>query len=107
MAKYSDRICLSDKKTNKIQRGNPKNYEQSYLNVEKYIREEIIRRPPSQNSIPRTEKQSNKDRPIFAQSPPFKSDLQIPVDVEQLRRKLVKKCRVQSSNSHLKPSWWS
>ena len=34
IAKYSDRLSLSDKKSNKVERP----VQQSYLNIEKYIR---------------------------------------------------------------------
>jgi hypothetical protein len=38
VAKYSDRMCLSDKKTNKVERGVSRGYEPGYVNIEKYIK---------------------------------------------------------------------
>ena len=39
VAKYSDRLQLSDKKSNKVERAaSGRNYQQGYLNVERYIK---------------------------------------------------------------------
>ena len=51
IAKYSDRLHMSEKKSNKVERPAQRNY----LNIDRYIKEEVTRRP-SQNSIPKTEK---------------------------------------------------
>lgn len=68
VAKYSDRIYHSDKKSNKVERASSRNQQQAYINLEKYIREDIVRRPVSQNSMPRTEKQPYKELPIRSQN---------------------------------------
>jgi len=100
VAKYSDRIHHSDRKSNKVERApSNRNYQQAYLNIEKYFRDDLVRRPSSQNqnSIPRTEKNQQKVLPL--------KNYNVHIDIEEMRQKLVKKNRVVSSNQH-RPSWW-
>ena len=47
-------MYLSDKKTNKVERASSKNCQQGYLNIERYINEEMIKRPAALISMPRT-----------------------------------------------------
>lgn len=100
VAKYSDRIYHSDKKSNKVERSGSRNQQQAYFNLEQYIRNDITKRPVSQNSMPRTEKQQQKE--ILPTQ--IRSQNQIPNDIEEMRKRLVKKCRVLSNNP--KPFWW-
>ena len=99
VAKYSDRLLNSDKKSNKVERASSRNYPGS-INLDQYMRQgqEISKRPSVQNSIPRTEKV--QPRPLIVQQ-----KHSVPADIEEMRRRIVKKCRVLSNN-HPKPSWW-
>lgn len=101
IAKYSDRIYQSDKKSNKVERAPSRNSEKGYLKVENFIKESITNRPAyNQISMPRTEKQAQRVVGPY----PIKSQNHLPSDLDDIRKKLVKKGRVLSSNQ--KPAWW-
>jgi hypothetical protein len=99
IAKYSDRLHLSDKKSNKVERP----IQQNYLNIEKYIKDELTRRPSSQNSLPKTEKVSQR-KDVYSSVAPISSEPYLRNDIEDIRQRLVKKSRVYSNKP--KPSWW-
>jgi hypothetical protein len=99
IAKYSDRLHLSDKKSNKVERP----IQQNYLNIEKYIKDELTRRPSSQNSLPKTEKVSQR-KDVYSSVVPISSEPYLRNDIEDIRQRLVKKSRIYSNKP--KPSWW-
>jgi uncharacterized membrane protein len=63
-----------------VERPSSKNYEQGYLNIEKYINEEIMKRPAVQISMPRTEKVAQKEKGVVL-GPSLKSESHIPAQI--------------------------